>query len=580
MDCSMNIITANFSGGRREARTARRHQWDRGQVLCVTGIEDLPLTFQVHFAVHRQGGSALQVDGIDGQVDIPNILLTFGRTIYAWIYLNDSASGETVYTITIPIIPRPMPEYYDLEDTGVFDRVVEQVGEYAEQADQSAQAASQSASGASGSASEAAGSASAAESAKTAAETAQGKAEDAQAAAETAAQTATQKAEQTEQDAAQTAQSKADAESAADRAEAAQTGAESAKTGAETAAQGAADSASAASASATEAGQAASAAAQSATAAAQSAASIEGDVQTASQKAAEATVAAGQAVAAKDAAQTAQTGAETAATNAGQSASTATTKAAEAAQSAANAAQSKTDAEAAAARAEQAAASLTVDDALSDTSTNPVQNKVVTGALKAKQNAPSAAGTAGQVLGLDSNLNPVWVDQSGGGGGETWHEATLSEADYDSTLKMILFDAGSGNQVKDVILMGQIVNDGTQTASEKIVFGIGNTANRINYSTVGQTNDMTTSSRRVGFTVQFSVRYIDSTRRTAFPQVLLYGNSGNANFTLNPDMVLTSEGTKRASNFYHNFNDPRYVKIELPTWIPIWAYIKVLYTLA
>lgn len=145
MDCARNIITANFSGGRREARTARRHQWDRGQVLCVTGIEDLPLTFQVHFAVHRQGGSALQVDGIDGQVDIPNILLTFGRTIYAWIYLNDSASGETVYTITIPIIPRPMPEYYDLEDTGVFDRVVEQVGEYAEQADQSAQAASQSA---------------------------------------------------------------------------------------------------------------------------------------------------------------------------------------------------------------------------------------------------------------------------------------------------------------------------------------------------------------------------------------------------------------------------------------------------
>jgi len=36
-------------------------------------------------------------------------------------------------------------------------------------------------------------------------------------------------------------------------------------------------------------------------------------------------------------------------------------------------------------------------------------------ALDAKQDAPSAAGTAGQVLGLDSSLNPVWVNQSGGG---------------------------------------------------------------------------------------------------------------------------------------------------------------------
>lgn len=34
-----------------------------------------------------------------------------------------------------------------------------------------------------------------------------------------------------------------------------------------------------------------------------------------------------------------------------------------------------------------------------------------------KQDAPETAGTAGQVLGLDSNLNPAWVDQTGGGGG-------------------------------------------------------------------------------------------------------------------------------------------------------------------
>lgn len=36
-------------------------------------------------------------------------------------------------------------------------------------------------------------------------------------------------------------------------------------------------------------------------------------------------------------------------------------------------------------------------------------------AIDQKQDAPSSAGTAGQVLGLDSNLDPVWMDQSGGG---------------------------------------------------------------------------------------------------------------------------------------------------------------------
>lgn len=117
--------------------------------------------------------------------------------------------------------------------------------------------------------------------------------------------------------------------------------------------------------------------------------------------------------------------------------------------------------------------SVTVDAQLSSTSRNPVQNKAITGALadeydasktydvgdlcihngslyacitaietpeawnaahwktsnfgeelgevnrqlSDKQNAPATAGTAGQVLGLDSNLNPAWMDQTGGGGG-------------------------------------------------------------------------------------------------------------------------------------------------------------------
>jgi len=377
MDCARNIITANFSGG-TSATTAPLWQWDYGQALCITGI-DLPAAFEVHFSTNRTGGVSTVAVGADGQVTIPNDLLTIGKNLNAWIYLSDSeGEGETEYAITIPVKARPMPETYDAEATGEFDDVVRQVSEYAQTAQTAADNAGASASAAATSASEAAASASAAESAKTAAETAQGKAEDAQAAAETAAQTATQKAQQTAQDAAQAAQSKADAESAAGRAEAAETGAQSAKMDAETAAQGAAASASAASASATSAGQAATSAGQSATAAAGSATTAQNAAQTATTKAGEAFASADAAAASETAAQTAQQGAETAETNAGQSASTATTKAAEAAQSASNAAASETAAEAAATRAETAAASLTVDSALSDSSVNPVENRIIT----------------------------------------------------------------------------------------------------------------------------------------------------------------------------------------------------------
>lgn len=388
MTCSTNIVTANFGGGKREATTAPLYQWDYGQVLCIAGLDALPQTFEVHFATQKNGGVSTTVVGIDGRVDVPNVLLTIGKDIHAWIYLSDTTGdGETEYAITIPVKARPMPEYYDAEATGVFDGVVRQVGEYAEEASAAAERAATSASAAAQSASAAAASEESASESADRAEYAMREAVAAQNEATAQATIATEKASQASGYATAAAQSATSAEQSKTAAIGAATAAgQSAQTAAQSATAATTASANAA-ASATDASASATAAAASATAASGDASTASTAAQTATAKAGEASAAATAAEAAKEAAQTAQQGAETAATNAGQSASTTTAKAAEAAQSASSAAQSKADAEAAATRAETAAATLTVDTALSDTSTNPVQNKVITGELADVKNA-------------------------------------------------------------------------------------------------------------------------------------------------------------------------------------------------
>lgn len=47
------------------------------------------------------------------------------------------------------------------------------------------------------------------------------------------------------------------------------------------------------------------------------------------------------------------------------------------------------------------------------------QVKQIAAALQGKQDKPELPGVSGQVLGLDENLDPVWLDNGGGGGGTT-----------------------------------------------------------------------------------------------------------------------------------------------------------------
>lgn len=124
MSCALNTVTAYLGKG-KSTTTAERYQWDYGQVLRIEGI-NLPHSFQTHFSNQPRVGTAKTFIGTDGAVEIPDEYLITGKTIYAWIFLHDSETdGETVYTITIPVIPRPQP--VDEEPTPVQQSEINQL---------------------------------------------------------------------------------------------------------------------------------------------------------------------------------------------------------------------------------------------------------------------------------------------------------------------------------------------------------------------------------------------------------------------------------------------------------------------
>jgi len=121
MSEALNITKAAF-GGLREVTTAPLWQYDYGQILQITGL-DLPQAFEVHFSNSRKSGETVTQIGTDNQVTIPDMYLTSGADIFAFVFLHDGTDdGETEYVIKIPVRERPEPS--DIEPTPVQQDVI------------------------------------------------------------------------------------------------------------------------------------------------------------------------------------------------------------------------------------------------------------------------------------------------------------------------------------------------------------------------------------------------------------------------------------------------------------------------
>ncbi len=139
------MVTALFT----DNETARAHglwQWDYGQVLRIQGLSLAPAV-EIHFSLSDKYGDAITRIGVtkDGvtEVVIPESMLENGETrqnynIYAWIYLADNNSGETIRKIVMSVTSRPKPEAFEKpEDGQLFRDAIKAVNDSAEKAKES-----------------------------------------------------------------------------------------------------------------------------------------------------------------------------------------------------------------------------------------------------------------------------------------------------------------------------------------------------------------------------------------------------------------------------------------------------------
>lgn len=136
------MVTAVFNCS-DYAETKEIWQWDYGQVLRIQGLS-LPAAVEIHFALQEAGGESATRIGVtkDGVTDvtIPDSLLENDGTaqrysIYAFIYLTDTNSGQTIKKITIPVKSRPKPQPFDTpEDAQLFREAIKAVNAAADRA--------------------------------------------------------------------------------------------------------------------------------------------------------------------------------------------------------------------------------------------------------------------------------------------------------------------------------------------------------------------------------------------------------------------------------------------------------------
>lgn len=138
-----NIITAVF-GASRTAKVRPRFRYNRGQVLILRGIRDLPDFYEVHFANIGGDADATPLIGTAEGVEIPDSYFESADGIMAYIYVhNEATDATTIYTVVIPVIDRPRPADVEPseEEADIISQAITALNENVGKAEEAAEAA-------------------------------------------------------------------------------------------------------------------------------------------------------------------------------------------------------------------------------------------------------------------------------------------------------------------------------------------------------------------------------------------------------------------------------------------------------
>ena len=106
----MMTLIARISEGETTAYTESTYQYNKNTTLEFEGV-DLPDEYEVHFSNDKERGISVSRIGSAVGVLIPDELLSTGEYVYAWLYGTAKSGKVTLFMVTIPVIPRPVPIY-------------------------------------------------------------------------------------------------------------------------------------------------------------------------------------------------------------------------------------------------------------------------------------------------------------------------------------------------------------------------------------------------------------------------------------------------------------------------------------
>lgn len=148
------MIIANFEGNESVKYVSGLYQYDKEQILQITGL-NLPRVVEIDFSLEETGATskscpAITKDGIT-EVMIPNEMLVNQDTdmnynIYAFVYVTDASTSETVKRIVMQVRARTKPEQFEaLGNRELFEKAINEVNNSADRAETAANTSEQNA---------------------------------------------------------------------------------------------------------------------------------------------------------------------------------------------------------------------------------------------------------------------------------------------------------------------------------------------------------------------------------------------------------------------------------------------------